>query len=572
VHDLIIRGGVVVDGTGGPARRADVAVSDRRIVDVGSVEEAGRRELDADGLIVAPGFIDLHTHYDPHVLWDPQVTPSSLHGVTTIIGGNCGFSIAPIDRAAADYLLPMLARVEGMPLESLEYAVDLAWSSFGELLDRLEGRVALNVGFLAGHSTIRRVVMGDDAVGREATEAERAVMERMLHDSLAEGALGFSSSLGAFHTDHHGVPVPSRWASTAELLGLCGCLRDHPGTSLEFAPPGGALFDESVYELLTGMSLAAQRPLNWNLLRVGTDERTRRQATSRLAASHHAANAGGRVVALFMPTPLRVWLTITGGLLYEEIPGWSEIMTLPAADRLRAFASPPVRAKLAEAAAKHNPYPWTAWASLRVAQVRNPALADRVGQPIGDLAQASGKDPFDELLDLVIEDDGATIFTTPITDDDEASWAQRAAALKDPNIVIGGSDAGAHLDSLADFSCNTRFLSEMVKERNLLPIEEAIRLITDVPARFYGLHDRGRLVQGALADIVILDPAAIGPGTPEIRADLPAGGMRLFSQPDGIHAVLVNGTEVVTSGKPTGALPGSVLRSGRDTKTVPLNP
>jgi N-acyl-D-aspartate/D-glutamate deacylase len=570
LHDLIIRRGLLVDGTGTPARPADLAVSDGRVVEIGTIGGTARRELDADGLVVAPGFIDLHTHYDPHVLWDPYVTPSSLHGVTTIVGGNCGFSVAPIDLSAADYLLPMLARVEGMPLESLEHAVQISWGSFGEWLGQLDGRVALNVGFLAGHSTIRRLVMGDEAVGREATETEQATMEQVLHDSLSQGALGFSSSLGAFHTDHHGTPVPSRWASKEELLALCGSLRDHPGTTLEFSPPGGALFDDSVYDLMTSMSLAAQRPLNWNLLRVSADDRTRRQAANRLAASQHAATAGARVVALFMPTPLRVWVNLAGGLLYEEIPGWFDVMTLPPAERLRAFASVPVRAQLAESAAKHTQWPWTAWPSLRVAQVRDPELAHLVGHSIGDLAQANGKEPFDQLLDIVIADDGYPVFMTPVEGDDEDSWAQRADSLRDPNIVIGGSDAGAHLDSLFDFACHTRFLSEMVRERGLLPLEEAVRLISDVPARFYGLRGRGRLVPGACADIVVFDPAAIGPGTPEIRRDLPSQGKRLFSQPDGIDAVLVNGTEVASKGELTGSLPGAVLRSGRDTRTVQL--
>lgn len=571
MYDLIIRGGILVDGTGSPGRPADLAVSDGRIVEVGTIDGTARRELNSDGLVVAPGFIDLHTHYDPHVLWDPFVTPSSLHGVTTVIGGNCGFSLAPIDRAAADYVLPMLARVEGMPLESLEEAVEVGWTSFGEWLDRLEGRVALNVGFLAGHSTLRRLVMGAHAVSREATEAELTAMVRVLHQSLAQGALGFSSSNGSFHTDHHGTPVPSRWASQAELLALCGCLPDHPGTTVEFIPAGGALFDTSVYDLMTGMSLAAQRPVNWNLLRVGADEGSRRQAASRLAASHHAASAGARVVALLMPSPLRVWVNLAGGFLYDEIPGWFDVMRLPLVERLRAFRSAAVRARLADAAAKHREWPWTAWSSLRVAQVRNPNLAGLVGHRIGELAEASGKDAFDELLDLVIADDGYSVFMTPLLDDDHESWALRAEALGDPNVVMGGSDAGAHLDLLFDFACHTRFLAEMVRERDLLPLEEAVRLISDVPARFYGLRDRGRLVEGARADMVVFDPASVGPGTLQIRTDLPAKGMRLFSQADGVKAVFVNGTEVVAGGQPTGALPGSVLRSGRDTQTVPLN-
>ncbi len=219
--DLVLRGGTVIDGTGAPSRRADVAIDAGRIVGVGRIDDTGRREIDVDGRAVAPGFIDPHTHYDAQVLWDPAATPSSLHGVTTVIGGNCGFTIAPMGPNDVDYLIPMLARVEGMPERSLRAGFEVTWSSFGEWLDRLEHNVGVNAGFLAGHSAIRRVVMGDDAVGQVATSAQLDAMVALLHDCLAAGALGLSTTRGQAHNDHHGNPVPSRFASDDEILALC---------------------------------------------------------------------------------------------------------------------------------------------------------------------------------------------------------------------------------------------------------------------------------------------------------------------------------------------------------------
>src|SRR5215813_7094202 len=263
--DLAIRGGTLIDGTGALGRRADVGVRDGRVVSIGAISETSARSVDAAGRVVCPGFVDLHTHYDAQVFWDPTLSPSPLHGVTTVIGGNCGFSIAPLRPAAADYLMPMLARVEGMPLESLAQGVPWDWRSFGEYLARLEGRLALNAGFLVGHCAIRRVVMGERSVGHEATPQELAAMVALLQQSIREGGLGFSTTTAATHNDAAGEPVPSRHASREELVALARALRDLPGTTLEMIP-GTGLWTEREKQIMTEMSLAANRPLNWNLL------------------------------------------------------------------------------------------------------------------------------------------------------------------------------------------------------------------------------------------------------------------------------------------------------------------
>ena len=262
--DLVIKGGTVVDGTGREGFRADVGVRDGRIVVIGSIDEPAARTIDADGRVVTPGFVDLHTHYDPQVMWDPAATPSSLHGVTSIFGGNCGFSIAPVTPEAADYLIPMLARVEGMPVESLEAGLDLAWDGFGSWLDRLEGNLAVNAGFMVGHSALRRVVMGDDAIGHEASPAQLEAMLALLHTSIEAGGMGFSSTASNSHSDHLGNPVPSRFATRDEFLALAAAAGQHAGTTLEFIASASATFTDDEIALMADMSAIAGRPLNWN--------------------------------------------------------------------------------------------------------------------------------------------------------------------------------------------------------------------------------------------------------------------------------------------------------------------
>jgi N-acyl-D-aspartate/D-glutamate deacylase len=265
--DVIIRGGQVIDGTGAPARRADVGVLDGRIVVVGDIDEPGRREVDADGLFVTPGFIDVHTHYDAQACWDGTLSPSPLHGVTSVFSGNCGFTLAPIEDQDKDYMLNMLSRVEGMPIEALESGVTWNWSTTAEYLDQFEGRVMPNVGFLVGHSALRRAVMHDEATERAATAAEIVAMRALLAAGLAAGGMGFSSTWSPTHTDHRGVPVPSRSATREELISLCEVAGQYPGTALEFIPDMGVFSDE-LKDLMASMSRVADRVLNWNMLMI----------------------------------------------------------------------------------------------------------------------------------------------------------------------------------------------------------------------------------------------------------------------------------------------------------------
>ncbi|MBV8952474.1 MAG: amidohydrolase family protein [Actinobacteria bacterium] len=568
--DCLVTGGDVIDGRGGPRQRADVGIRDGHIVTiapVGSVDEDAARTVDASGLVVAPGFIDIHTHYDAQLFWDPAATPSPLHGVTTIVGGNCGFTIAPLDAAEADYLMRMLARVEGMPLESLAEGVPWDWRTFGEYLDRLEGNVGVNAGFLVGHSAIRRVVMREAAVGEEATSEQIDEMARLLDASLQAGGMGFSSSLAATHNGGDGRPVPSRFSTRDELLAMCRVVRQHPGTTLEFIPAVGG-FEPEHLELMTDMSLTANRPLNWNVLAVNAAQPQNHERL--LAASDYATERGARVLALTIPDAMTVHLNFKTAFILDAFPGWAETMALPPEEKKRALSDPEVRRRLKEGASSPDAgvlRNMANWERMRIVDTLAPENKVFAGRAVGKIAAEQGKDAFDALLDIVVADDLGTVLSPPTAAGDTESWRMRAAVWRDPRAVVGASDAGAHLDMLSTFTYSTSMLRG-VREHDLMPLEEAVHLLTDVQARLYGIRGRGRVEEGWNADLVIFDESRIAPGPVHTRMDLPGGAGRLYAEAEGIEHVLVNGTEVVTGQKLTGELPGSVLRSGRDTETV----
>ena len=563
--DLLIAGGEVVDGTGSARRRADVGIRDGLVVAVGDVDEPARRTVSAEGRVVCPGFVDPHTHYDAQILWDGGVSPSPLHGVTTVVGGNCGFTIAPVAPATTDYVRRMLARVEGMPVASLEAGLDFRWSTFGEWLDVLEGAVAVNAGVLVGHSTVRRLVMGEASVGEPAGADQLDAMTAVVHRSLAEGALGFSTSRSGSHRDHHGDHVPSLHATVDEVLALAATVRDHEGTILEIVPSSQLFFDDPVVELMTAMSLAGRRTLNWNLLgTLGGEAKIR----NKLAASDHAVARGARVVPLTLPDPQALRLSFAVGFVYDMLPGWAEVMAMSPADKLRALADPDVRRRL-EASSADGPW-WANWADTTFGETFAAANAGWEGRTAGQVAAERGIGVFDALCDVVVADDLRTGLVPRTVDDTDEHWRMRAELWRDPRVVIGGSDAGAHLDTIWTFNCISSLVGPSVRDRGLIDLEEAVRLVTDVPARMYGLTGRGRLEPGWHADVVVFDPDRLGPEPVRAVTDLPAGGWRLSGGAVGVDHVLVNGVEIVERAEYTGARPGVVLRSGRDTRTVPI--
>jgi N-acyl-D-aspartate/D-glutamate deacylase len=488
--------------------------------------------------------------------------------VTTVIGGNCGFSLAPAGPEHADYLARMMARVEGMPLSALE-RLDWSWTSFGEWLGRFDGAIGVNAGFLVGHSTLRRSVMGDDAVGTPATDAQVAAMVALAERSFAEGALRLSTSQAHTHNDGDGQPVPSRAASRAELEALSAALAEHPGTTLELIVPGCLNgFSEEEVDLMATLSLLANRPANWNVL--GVSALNPSGCERQLEASTAAAGRGATVVALTLPHTMKIRLSFEHGAVIDGLPGWREIFALPIPERMERLADPEVRGRLDAAAHSEEAGILAAlanWRNLVIEETFSEANAGLAGRTVGNIAAERGQEPFDALVDVALADRLRTGLRPPIPES-EADWELRAKVWQDPRTVVGGSDAGAHLDMMCGAIYSTSMLGDGVRKRGLLSWEAAVHQLTEVPARLYGLRDRGRVAPGCFADLVVLDPATLGQRAEYTRDDLPGGAGRLYAEADGIEHVLVNGTEIVRGGELTGATPGAVLRSGVDTDTV----
>ena len=568
--DELITGATIVDGTGAPARQGDVGVRDGRIVAVGTVDEPATTVVDGSGLVVAPGFVDPHTHYDAQLMWDPFATPSNEHGVTTVIGGNCGFTLAPLNAKDADYTRRMMAKVEGMPLAALETGVDWSWRTFGEYLDRLDGTVAVNAGFLVGHCAIRRFVMGEGSLEGEATDDQVQQMVAVLHDSLAAGGLGLSTTRSSTHSDGDGVPVPSRHAGVPEVLALCRAVSEHEGTTLEAIVQGCLdTFSDDEITLLTDMSKSARRPINWNVLTVdaAAPERIPRQ----LGASDTARANGGRIVALTMPVLVPMNMSFGTFCALFLIPGWGDVMNLAVPERMAALRRPQVRADLLAKVDRPEAGVFRRLGNFKryvIGDTYSQANAGLKGRVVADIAVERGQDAFDALVDVVLNDDLRTILWPMPTDNNPESWKLREEVWTDPRVLLGGSDAGAHLDRMCGAPYTTRFIGDMLRGRKLVPLEKAVQMITDAPAQLFGLRDRGRVAEGYLADLVVFDPETIGTDDATLVRDLPGDSIRLTAGSQGVVRVLVNGVETVVDGKATGATPGTVLRAGRDTHTV----
>jgi N-acyl-D-aspartate/D-glutamate deacylase len=568
--DYVIRSGTVIDGTGAPGQRADVGLRDGRIVEIGSISESGHTELDATGLMVAPGIVDPHTHYDAQLFWDPSASPSNVHGVTTVIGGNCGFTLAPINAEDADYIRRMMAKVEGMPLAALEQGVPWNWSTFGEYLGALEGNLGVNAGFLVGHCALRRKVMGAERAGEVATDDEITTMRNLLAESLQAGGLGFSSSQSRTHSDGDGAPITSRHADRREMLAFCEEVAAHEGTTLEYIT-NGCLdnFTPEEVDLMTAMSVTAQRPLNWNVLTV--DARSADRIAHQLDASSAAAAAGGQIVALTMPTLVPMNMSFRTHCALFLIPGWGDVMGLALDERMVALADPATRATLDERARSKEAGVFRGLAHWGTYVIGDTYAAANKGcdfRTVADISAERGTSDFDTLLDIVLADELRTVLWPNTDDGDDSTWAMRAKIWTDPRAMVGGSDAGAHLDRMCGSNYPTAFLHDCLHGRQLVPVEAAVHMMTGQPAQLFGLRDRGMLAEGYWGDLLVFDPTTIASEPARLVHDLPGDAPRLIAGSIGVVRVLVNGVETVRDGQPTGAVPGSLLRSGRDTASV----
>ncbi len=551
--DIVIRGGTVVDGTGAQGRRADVAVRQGRIV---AVDEGlrGDSELDASGQVVAPGFVDIHTHYDAQVFWDPWLTPSAHHGVTTVVAGNCVFSIAPVRRADVPLLARTLQHVEDMSFDTLSAGVDWdAFETFPQYLDALAQRgVGLNYACYVGHTAVRIYVMGYDAYERAASDEELARMRQVVADSLAGGAIGFASSASPTHNGDKGRPVPSRVADLEELRTLLQPLRE-AGRGVVALLPGGVLHNRDLFELQREIG----RPITWTALLTVKNF----PYHEKVVAEHDAARAEGiEVWPQVSCRPLVFQMNLEEPFTLNTRPSFAALMDRPLEERLAAYRDPAWRASAwEELSGGRGGFPFN-WPSVSVAESPNhPELVER---PVVELAEERDCTPLDVVLDISLEDGLKTRFWSVIANDDKEGIAW---LLPRDNVLLGLADSGAHVSQLCDACFATDLLGNWVRERGVMPLERAVHKLTAEPARVYGFSDRGTIEPGKAADICVFDPDTVAPGPLRRLRDFPADGERLTADaPVGMTHVLVNGVPIRRDGWPDAegldAHPGRVLR------------
>jgi N-acyl-D-aspartate/D-glutamate deacylase len=560
--DLVITGGTVVDGTGAPARTADVAIADGQVVEVGRIDASAARErIDADGLLVTPGFVDIHTHYDAQLHWDPTASPASWHGVTTLMTGNCGFTLAPSKPEDLEWLLLMLSRVEGMSADALRTGVAFRGGTLGEFLSGFDGRLGVNVGANVGHCAVRRFVMGDDASERAATEAEIEQMCGLVRAAFDDGAIGFTSSQLELHVAHDGRGVPSNYASPEELIALASVLREIERGSIEFIPRtflNG--YDDADRELVLAMARASGRPVHLNTLTLLPHAPEGWSRSLEFAQVAH--DAGLEVHPMFATNRQGAHFSLDSTFLFDEMPSFRDTLTRAEPGRSARLRDPAVREQMrAEIADPTGRSFVFIWQVVAVETAERSDLRALIGRTVWDIAQEQGKDPLDAFLDLSLADDLRMQFVlaAPPTPKRQAVVE---ALIKSPLVMAGSSDGGAHLLSFCGADYTTRLVSEWTPD--VIPIEDAIARLTSIPAASYGITDRGTLEAGKAADVLLIDREQLGAGeTPRYVRDFPAESGRYVVDATGYHSVIVNGETLLRNGADTGRRPGVVLRPGR---------
>ncbi|TMB12176.1 MAG: hypothetical protein E6J71_24525 [Deltaproteobacteria bacterium] len=559
--DLVFRGALLCDGGGGEAARGDLAVRGDRIAAVGRVPQRGDVELDAAGLVLAPGFIDVHTHYDCQLFWDPSASPSPWHGVTTVVMGNCGFTIAPCREADRDVLMRLLLFVEGMPLETLQAGIAWAWEDFDGYLGALERRgVGPNVAAFVGHSAVRYRVMGRAALERAASAEERVRMADLVRAGMAAGAIGWSTSLSPTHFFGDGTPAPSRLADEEELLALAAVLREVGRGVIELAPKStiGPPADKAAEQhFFAELARASGGVVSWAPLHESPFAPGAARQVLDEAAEFQAR--GRTVVPQVGCRPLEVRFDLLEPAFYlENNPFWREIMARPRAERRRLFGMPEFRAEVG----RQRGFVAGLTRSWDQLYCRLPASASTArwqDRSVVEIATAQGTPPLDAFLDLAIEDDLATQWGVVLLNGDEKAVAE---LIRHPAGLLALSDAGAHVDTLCDQGFTTSLLGRFVRELGALRLEDAVRLLTSVPAERYGIRGRGRLTAGYAADLVLFDPTRVATRPTQVVHDLPGGQRRLLQGAEGVEYVFVNGEPLVERTVPVDRRPGRVLRGG----------
>ena len=567
-YDLVVRNGTLVDGSGNPRRRADVAAHQGRVAAVGRLEEAtAAEEIDAEGLIVAPGVIDPHTHYDPQITWDPYATASCFHGVTTVLAGNTGFSVAPTRPSDRRFLQGLFAKVEGMAPVALD-GIDWGFETFGEFLATRRGALGVNLACYVGHCNLRRWVMGEEASARAATPAEVGEMARLLSEAMDAGAAGFSSTHAPTHNDGDNHPVPSRFSEPDELLALAYELgRSNRGTITYLPRSAVGGLDRSDMDLLIELGRVSRLPV----IIQGLGGRNKVDAPGAgwdvaLEFLDRATAAGAAVYSLLLARPFdRPFNLRDGTTLYEGVPEWDRVVAPAVAGREQLLSDPAVRDRIRDAVEHPNrdpdrgsTLPPPHWDVLFVGSVADPSLEASVGRSMVDLAAERGVAPADAMIDLALADGLSTEFRW--TSETEEWMSAVREAQHNPHMITGTSDGGAHLSRDDGSDYGTYFLRRWVLDLGEWSLEQGVRQLTSVPAAIPGFRDRGTVQVGNWADLVVFDAEVLRrPGRKDLVHDLPGGIGRFQSYPNGVRATVVNGVPIVLDGVVTGRRPGEVV-------------
>lgn len=561
-YDLIIRNGTVIDGSGLPRYRADVGIVHGKIASIGRIRAHAKEVLDAEGHIVAPGFIDGHTHMDAQVNWDPLGTCSCWHGVTSVIMGNCGFSLAPCAEADKDLVMRNLERAEDISPAAMEAGIKWTWETFPEYLDTLE-RLPKGINYAAylGHSALRTYVMGQRAFHEEARPADLERMARQVRDAIRAGAMGFTTSRSAAHRTPQGDPVASRLASWDEVRYLVGVMGEMNAGIFEIANEPTYDNPETLHEYLARLrDLAVDTgvPMTYG------------QFSRRFAEDHwrayfdladETAAAGGRMFIQVHSRALNLVLSFETHMPYDRLPVWRDLRQLPLAEQEAALRHPDMRRKLVDAAhAQEDDGGRGIGPDARSANYDYLFVMERATLPhrsVAEVAKERGQDPVDTVIDLALEKGMKQFFLQPIANENMEHVLEM---IRHPRSVVTFSDSGAHVSQIMDSSLQTNLLSYWARERQALSLEEAVRQLTFVPASHWSIAHRGLLREGYAADVVVFDPERIAPMLPEVVYDLPAGARRLKQKATGILATVVNGEVLLRHNEPTGALPGQLIR------------
>jgi N-acyl-D-amino-acid deacylase len=561
-YDLIIRNGTIIDGSGLPRFRADLGMVHGKIATIGKIRAAAKETLDAEGHVVAPGFIDGHTHMDAQVNWDPLGTCSVWHGITSVVMGNCGFSLAPCAEADNDMVMRNLERAEDISPVAMAAGIKWTWETFPEYLDTIENLPkGINYSAYLGHSALRTYVMGERAFHEPATPQEIERMKREVRDAIRAGAMGFTTSRSQAHRTPQGDPVASRLANWDEVRQLVGVMGEMNAGIFEIASENPLNTPEELldYQMrLKELAVETGVPITYGQFsRRDTDDTWR----SYLALADETAQAGGRMFIQTHSRALNLVLSFETYMPYDNLPVWREMRQLPLAEQAAALRDPAMRRKLVEAAHQQADDGGKGIGpEARAANYDHLYVMDSGMPPyrtVAEVAREMRQDPTEVVMDLALEKDMKQFFLQPIANENQAHALE---LIRHPRTVVTFSDSGAHVSQIMDSSLQTHLLGYWVRDKQALTLEEAVRQLTFVPASFWGMHNRGLLREGYAADVVVFDPDRIAPMLPELVYDLPAGARRLKQKSAGIAATVVNGEVLMRHNEHTGVLPGQLIR------------